>query len=382
MNYKTVLDTIRTQRSVSRAELSRLTGLTRSTCSVICDRMLTQGIIIENGTIESTGGRPSIALQINNRAASVLGLKMMEGHIAAATVDLGGNIIIKHSQSIEPDLSSDAYLKRFEAFVTAIITQHNTAFPLIPMLGIGIGVGGRVSSDGVLLESSVLGWRNVALKQRLQERFALPVHIENDVNTFAIGEKFFGSGQLFDNFLCLSVGEGIGLGIVVNGKLLAGSHHGAGELGHTRVSYEPDSPRCACGKRGCLEAFASDAAVGQRYFARTGKKLGIDALLAAAEAGDEDARTVFSQMGTYLGIAVSSLVNLFDPEAVIIGGERTNAASHFMKDLRRAFEENTVYDLAREVQLIVLEPSNDEWIRGVAALAIGEFFSQAKRWGQ
>jgi len=220
------------------------------------------------------------------------------------------------------------------------------------------------------------------LKRRLQERFSLPVHIENDVNTFAIGEKFFGSGQQYDNFLCLSVGEGIGLGIVVNGKLLSGSHHGAGELGHTRVSYEADSPLCACGKRGCLEAFANDGAVTHQYFAITGNDCRIEEVIERAEAGDEAALTVFSQMGTYLGIAVSSLVNLFDPEAVIIGGERTNAAPLFMENLRIAFEENTVYDLARDVQLIVLEPSNDEWIRGVAALAIRQFFSQAKRWGQ
>lgn len=380
LNYKTVLDTIRTNGSVSRADLSRLTGLTRSTCTVICDRMLKQGIIIETGTIGSTGGRPPILLQINNRAGAVLGLKMMEDMIAGATVDLGGNIIHQQSISMKSELEPEPYLTLFESFVSDMIERHRSTYPLIPVLGIGIGVGGRVSSDGVLLESSVLGWSNVPLKKRLQKRFSMPVHIENDVNTFAIGEKFFGSGKSYENFLCLSVGEGIGLGIIIEGKLFAGSHNGAGELGHTRISFDPDAPQCACGKQGCLESYASDRAVIRTYYEKTGKLLTIDAILQAARQNDVNALAVFSRMGSYLGIAVSSLINLFDPQALIIGGERTNAAQFFVDELWKHVRANTVYDLAKGVELIVLEPSNDEWIRGVAALAIREFFSNTTNW--
>ncbi|MCK9287072.1 MAG: ROK family transcriptional regulator [Sphaerochaetaceae bacterium] len=382
LNYKTVLDTIRTKGAVSRADVSRLTGLTRSTCTVICDRMLKQGIIIETGTVGSTGGRPPILLQINNRAGAVLGLKMMEDMIAGATVDLGGNIIQQQSWEMRPGLDMETYLPRFEEFVQDIIGKHRNSYPLIPMLGIGIGVGGRVSSDGVLIKSSVLGWRDVSLKKRLQKRFSMPVHIENDVNTFAIGEKFFGAGVHYENFLSLSVGEGIGLGIIIDGKLFAGSHHGAGELGHTRISFDSQAPYCTCGKQGCLESFTSDRAIIGMYNQETGKTFQINEIIQKASEGDPHALKVFKIMGRYLGIAVSSLVNIFDPQAVIIGGERTNASQFFIKELSTAMQENTVYDLAKDVDLIVLEPSNNEWIRGVAALAIREFFSATTNWRQ
>ncbi|MFA7127294.1 MAG: ROK family transcriptional regulator [Bacilli bacterium] len=375
LNYKLILNTLRTSRAASRADLSRLTGLTRSTCSVICERMLMQGIIIEIGTTDSTGGRPPILLQINNRAGAVLGLKIMEDQIAGATVDLGGNIIEKQTLPVSGSRDPELYLTQFEQFVQSLLAHHKKIYPLVPLIGIGIGISGRVSSEGVLMESSILKWRNVPLRKRLEKRFKLPVHIENDVNTFAIGEKYFGSGREFDNFLCLSVGEGIGLGIIINGNLYSGSHHGAGEIGHTRISFTEDAPFCSCGKQGCLEAFISDRALTEMYRKLAGSVVSVDQLINLAKAGDQLALDIFAHMGNYLGTAISSLINLFDPQALILGGERTNAAPFFLPSLEQHIAENCVYDLAKEVALIVLNPSNDDWIRGVAALAIAEFFS-------
>jgi N-acetylglucosamine repressor len=380
LNYKLILDTIRTNGAVSRADLSRLTGLTRSTCSVTCERMINQGIIIETGKVDSTGGRPPILLQINNRAGAVLGLKMMDDLIAGAAIDLGGNIIQQRSIPMVRKLDPESYLLRFEEFIQTILEEHRKNYPFIPILGIGIGIGGRVSSEGVLLDSSVMQWTKVPLRQRLQKKFNMPVHIENDVNTFAIGEKFFGAGRVYETFLCLSVGEGTGLGIIIDGKLYNGSHHGAGEIGHTRITFDPDAPRCSCGKQGCLEVFTSDHALQEAYQTATGENVGIEELIARAATGDTYALQVFSRAGKYLGTALSTLVNLFDPQAIIIGGERTNAAQYFLPELKKHLQENCVYDLAQEVALIVLQPSNDDWIRGVAALAIREFFSTNTLW--
>lgn len=375
LNYKLILDTLRTSGVASRADLSRLTGLTRSTCSVICERMLMQGIIIEIGTTDSTGGRPPTLLQINNRAGAVLGLKIMEDQIAGATVDLGGNIIEKQTLPVSGSRDPELYLTQFEQFVQSLLVRHKKIYPLVPLIGIGIGISGRVSSEGVLMESSILKWRNVPLRNRLEKRFKLPVHIENDVNTFAIGEKYFGSGSEYDNFLCLSVGEGIGLGIIINGNLYNGSHHGAGEIGHTRISFADEAPQCSCGKQGCLEAFISDRALTEMYHKLAGSVVSVDQLINLAKAGDQLALDIFAHMGNYLGTAISSLINILDPQALILGGERTNAAPFFLPSLEQQIAENCIYELAKEVALIVLSPSNDDWIRGVAALAIAEFFS-------
>ncbi|KGE70841.1 ROK family transcriptional regulator [Spirochaeta lutea] len=376
LNYKLVLDAIRVHEPISRVELSRLTGLTRSTCTLICERMIRQGIIMETGKGDSTGGRPRILLQLNPQAGVVLGFKLMDDGFSCAAVDLRGAILSKQSRDIQRHSESALYLDRFSGFVQESIDAHSATYPGIPILGLGLGLGGRISaSEGMVLESSILGWKNVAIGPFLEDRFKLPVFVENDVNTFAIGEKYFGAGKRFESFLCLSVGEGIGLGIVLNGNLLSGAHHGAGEIGHITVTAEPSAPVCACGRRGCLEAYAADRALVQGYTAQGGKQVSPEELTELARAQDVLALEVFKKAGSYLGIAMSTLINLFDPQAIIIGGERANAAPFFLPSLQEAVRQRTVYGLGEEVEIIPLQPGNDDWIRGVAALAIREIFA-------
>ncbi|GAB6090764.1 ROK family transcriptional regulator [Spirochaeta dissipatitropha] len=379
LNYKLILDAIRIHEPISRVELSRLTGLTRSTCTLICERMIRQGIIMETGKGDSTGGRPRILLQLNPEVGVVLGFKLMDDGFSCASVDLRGGIFSKQSQTINKHSEPEYYLNMFDNFVEKCICDHKNAYAQIPVLGLGLGLGGRISSaDGIVLDSSILGWKNVSIGPRLEEKFGLPVFVENDVNTFAIGEKYFGAGKAFDNFLCVSVGEGIGLGIILDGNLLCGAHHGAGEIGHIKVTTEDSAPICACSRRGCLEAFTADRALIEAYHSRTGKHILPEALTDLAQDGDSNALEVFAQAGTYLGIAISTLINLFDPQALIIGGERANAAPYFLPNLKEAVRKNAVYGLADEVEIIALQPGNDDWIRGVAALAIREIFAAGK----
>jgi N-acetylglucosamine repressor len=377
LNYKLVLDAIRTNEPVSRIELSHITGLTRSTCTLITERMLNQKLIKELGKSDSLGGRPRILLELNNEAGVVIGLKLMDDCFSCASIDLRGNILTNSKESVPKHSGPEIYLPLVSQYLQKILALHRKNFPHIPVLGLGVGLGGRVSAKtGELLESSVLGWHNVPIVNILKQTIDLPIFIENDVNTFAIGEKFFGAGKHLDNFLCMSVGEGIGLGIIMNGQLVNGAHHGAGEIGHTIISTDPEAPVCACSRRGCLEAFAADGALVAGYQAKTGELTTPDELLQRAKAKDPQAIQVLQTAGTYLGVAVSTLINLLDPQAIILGGERANASQFILPTLEKAMHEHTVYGLSREVDIIVLQPSNDDWVRGVAALAMREIFSE------
>lgn len=381
LNYKTILDTIRTAGSISRIELSRRTGLSRSTCSGICDRMLKQGLIHETGKSDSSGGRRPTLLEIQNQAGVVVGMKLMDGLIDGAVVDLGGKVLDHQVIEVRRHLSPDLYIKEIARIFSLIKTDHDTRYPTVPILGAGVGISGRIDSErGVLIESSVLEWKQLPLKSLLEQELGIPIFVENDVNSLAFGERYFGSGQDFENFLCLTVGDGVGLGIILDGDLYTGIHDSAGEIGHIKLSFEEDAPQCACGRRGCLEAYAADRAIIEHYHSLTGKERTIDEIVKSADRADEYARKAFRRAGTYLGLALSTTVNLLDPEAVIIGGERVDAATHFLGPMREVFEENTVYDLDKEVRLIVMEPSNDLWVRGVAALAIRDFFSHSESW--
>ncbi|MCF7933230.1 MAG: ROK family transcriptional regulator [Spirochaetia bacterium] len=381
LNYKIILDTIRTAGSISRIELSRITGLSRSTCSGICDKMLKQGLIHETGKSSSSGGRRPTLLEIQNRAGVVLGMKLMDGVIDGAVVDLGGTVLEHQVKKIPRHLDPGSYMTQISGFFDAVKASHDMKYPSVPILGIGVGISGRIDSKrGILIESSVLEWKDLHLKEMLEVQLQLPIFLENDVNSLAFGERYFGNGRDYENFLCLTIGDGIGLGIIYDGDLLSGNHNSAGEIGHMKVSMDPDAPECACGRKGCLEAYAADRAVLARYEQATGITCTIQELVNRAHARDAHAVDAFSTAGAYLGLALSTIVNLFDPQAVIIGGERVDAAAYFQGTMKTVFTENTVYNLDQEVEVIVMEPSNDLWVRGVAALAIREFFSRSESW--
>ena len=382
LNYGIILDIIRESGPISRIEISRRTGLSRSTCSAICEIMITQNLISETGKSISSGGRKPILLELNIHAGIVIGLKLMEGEIIGAIVNLGGQVLMQKDIQIPRHLEPEIYIEDLKKFIQNLISSAQTISGFEEtgdkkVLGIGVGMSGRIdSANGILLESSILEWKNVHIGNVLEQHFGTPVFLENDVNTFAIGEKFFGIGKPYSNYLCITVGEGIGLGIVLQGSLYRGHHHGAGEFGHIKIDFGEDSPTCSCGKKGCLEAFASDNAIVSYVEEKTGKSLSIEEVTESAEKGDTVCQEAFALAGRYLGAGISTLINLFDPEALIIGGELAGAAHLFMDGMKAVIAENTVYELAKDINIHVLQPDTDHWVRGVATLAIKEFFSK------
>jgi N-acetylglucosamine repressor len=422
INYGIILDTIRESGPISRIDISRKTGLSRSTCSIICESMLSQNLLIETGKSMSSGGRKPVLLELNANAGIVISLKLMEGVIVGALVNLGGKVLSKKHIIVPRNLEPDQYIESLKQYIDATlkaVTGPDTVGPdtvgpdtvgpdtvgpdtagpdtvgpdtagpdtadrkttgRLPqkVFGIGIGMSGRIdNTEGILLESSILEWKHISIGKILEEHFHIPVFLENDVNTFAMGEKYFGAGKPYTNYLCVTIGEGIGLGIVLDGKLYRGHHHGAGEFGHIKISTDPDAPVCSCGRKGCLEAFASDKAITRYVEKSDGRVLSIEEVTEAAENGDEECRKAFHKAGFWLGNGISTLINLFDPEAIIIGGERAGAAELFVDAMKQVIAENTVYELAQDIEIHTLQPDIDHWVRGVATLAIKEFISKA-----
>jgi N-acetylglucosamine repressor len=397
INYGIILDTIRESGPISRIDISRKTGLSRSTCSIICESMLSQNLLIETGKSMSSGGRKPVLLELNANAGIVISLKLMEGVIVGALVNLGGKVLSKKHIIVPRNLEPDQYIESLKQYIDATlkaVTGPDTAGPdtagpdtadrkttgRLPqkVFGIGIGMSGRIdNTEGILLESSILEWKHISIGKILEEHFHIPVFLENDVNTFAMGEKYFGAGKPYTNYLCVTIGEGIGLGIVLDGKLYRGHHHGAGEFGHIKISTDPEAPVCSCGRKGCLEAFASDKAITRYVEKSDGRVLSIEEVTEAAENGDEECRKAFHKAGFWLGNGISTLINLFDPEAIIIGGERAGAAELFVDAMKQVIAENTVYELAQDIEIHTLQPDIDHWVRGVATLAIKEFISKA-----
>lgn len=389
INANLVLNIIRSQGPLSRTEISRLSGLSLATVSGITSKLIDRTLVDEIGEGESTGGRRPMLLRLNNEAGYVVGVKLREHQITTVLTDLDANVVHQHTSSIVPDyeaiterdIAPDQAMNGIADAVEATIRDSGIDRALV--LGVGLGMAGLVDGDsGVCRYSPFFGWRDVQLSEPLSEAIDLPVHLENNVNTLTIAEQWFGYGHGSDHFVVATVGRGVGAGIVMNGQFCRGALGGAGEFGH--ITLVEDGPPCSCGKRGCLEALASDPAVvrqaraaialGERTSLTDTESLSLETIVSAAEAGDDVAQTLLADSGRWLGIGIATLVNILNPELLIIAGEGVAAGDWRLTPLREALQAHVFNGLADTLEIVV-EPSGDEtWARGAACVVLGELF--------
>jgi N-acetylglucosamine repressor len=376
INRNLVLNLINSHGSISRTELARLSGLSAATITGITADFIDIGLIFEKEEGDSSGGRRPILLAVNPRGGFTVGLKLTEEFVIGALTDLQATVIADHSSRLNTRSPDDA-----------INTMANVVQELLQvgsieedrLLGVGIGMAGIVhATQGVLHHSPIFGWRDVPIKELLQDRLGVPVYVDNDVNTLTLTEKWFGAGQGVDHFLTITIGRGVGLGIVLNGQVYRGAYGGAGEFGHTVI--DPDGPPCACGKRGCLETFTSDPGL-LRLAAEAAARGEMDArvdtaeaLLELAEKGDPIVRGIYEQAGKVLGIGIANLINLLSPQLIIISGEGVRAREWIFDAIKNAIAQNVMPGLEKSTEIRIDVWDDDAWARGAASLVLKELF--------
>jgi predicted NBD/HSP70 family sugar kinase len=259
------------------------------------------------------------------------------------------------------------------------------------IIGVGVGINGPVdAANGVSRSSPTFNWKNVPLARPISERLGYPVVLENDANTLAAAEQWFGRGAGIDTFIAVAVGAGIGSGVVLNGQLYRGNDGAAGEFGHVQLS--DTGPLCSCGKVGCVEAWASDRAILRDIRAAVAEEaptsightghlceLTIADVAAAAEQGDELSRQVLARAGHYLGRGLATLMTVINPRLVIISGEGVQAGHWRFDSMKEAIESTVFPELNAEI-IFATEPLDDaRWARGAACVVLGEIFSTPTR---
>jgi predicted NBD/HSP70 family sugar kinase len=247
------------------------------------------------------------------------------------------------------------------------------------LFGVGVGLAGIVNAKaGRLRYSPYFGWHDVPLVELLHSRLQVPVYIDNDVNTLTLNEQLFGAGQGIDNFLAVTIGRGVGLGIVVNDQLYRGGVGGGGEFGHTVV--DPDGHLCDCGKRGCLETYVSDPALLRLAAEATSEgRLSqevedVDELIALAESGVPAAQAIFSYGGEILGYGIANLINIFNPKMVILSGEGVRAGDLLIEPMCTTIQQYVMPGLAEDTEIRIDLWEDDAWARGAASLVLQELF--------
>ena len=385
MNRSLVLNLVREQGSLSRAQLARLSGLSPSTITAITADLLDTRFLLEEGGAPGGAqvvrglGRPATPLRVNPTAGYVVGIKVTSDDLAATLTDLEATprAFVTVPRGRESDSGSVAEL--FAAAVDRLCTSAGADGSSI--LGVGIGVPGMVDpvSRRVAL-SPLLEWSHLDLVPLLSNRLGLPVHLDNDVNTLTIAEQLFGAGRGLQHFMVVTIGRGIGMGAVLNGTVYRGASGGAGELGH--VTAVPDGPRCWCGRRGCLEAVAAEPALVREVEAATGQLTAPEALASAAIT-DERVAAILARAGRMVGAAIVNAATVLDPERVIVSGEGVRLGPAYLDALRDAVVERTDWkealaDDAVERWTPVIEPwGDDAWARGAATLVLRELFHPA-----
>jgi predicted NBD/HSP70 family sugar kinase len=318
-------------------------------------------------------------ISLNPKAGYVVGLKLMEDRAVCAVTDLEATVLNYVEQPVNSDHSFQAVAAALGRIINSALTEAQV--PRERVRGVGIGLAGVIDTQtGVVHYSPFFHWKDAPLAQALARQLGLPVYLENDVNTLTITEQLFGAGHTRGDFAVMTVGRGIGLGMVLNHQIYRGTHGGVGELGH--LTLVPDGPPCDCGKQGCLEALAADPAVlrdvQQALAAGRSSILNPESTIAdvidAANQGDALARESLERSGYYLGLGLSVVINILSPSLIIISGEGVVAGDYRLRPMFEAMRAHTFNGLLDHVQTLVKPTDDQAWARGAAGLVVGKLF--------
>ncbi|MCR8659557.1 ROK family transcriptional regulator [Paenibacillus endoradicis] len=371
LNSYIVLSCIRKYAPLSRAQVSEQTGLNKATVSNLVTELIEHNLVIEIGPGESSGGRKPVLLLFNDKAGYAIGVDLGVNYIRGNLVELNGSIVKEYYQK----LSNQKRELAFDALVQCIDSLLKQApESTYGIVGIGVGVPGIVDQNGTILFAPNMKWREVPLKQMLEERFDFPIIIDNEANAGAQGEQKYGAGKGIRNQIYLSVGYGIGSGIILDKELYKGTSGFSGELGHLSIDF--NGKECTCGNLGCWELYASEKALLEDAAAYGFENL--DDLIHAAENGDERVLQLFEKIGFYLGVGIANIINTLNPDSVMIGNRMSRAAEWIMPSIEKTVQKRALSFQTEQLQFLFAELQEQSAVRGAAYYAIDRFFEQFK----
>ncbi len=373
-NQQLVLRTIYDHAPVSRADVARLTGLTRTSVSDLVGDLLGTGLAEEIGRGPSSGGKAPILLHVVENSRQLIGIDLGDTVFAGALVNLRGEV--RHAVELPLDGSDgEDALQLVHRLVTQLVAAADR-----PLLGIGIGTPGIVDTPrGTVRWAVNLDWQDLPLGPILAERYGLPTHVANDSQAAALAEYLFGGHPRGANMIVVKVGRGIGAGIVLEGRLHQGDGFGAGEIGHTTVV--DDGAPCRCGSFGCLETVASGRAIVEhvRHLAprrpdsslhpdRGGQPADLDDIVTAFQAGDALAREVVLEAGSRLGASLAPVVGALNVDKVVLVGAVAAFGELWVDAVRTEIRRRAFALLASSTTVELGHLSTNVVVRGASAL--------------
>lgn len=374
-NRQLVLQNIYDQPQTSRANLARLTHLTRTTVSDLVGELIAEGLVEETGQGPSIGGKPPTMLNVIDNSRQIIGLDLASHEFRGAVVNLRGEICYHASLVVDNRDGEEALTLVFELINTLL--SHTTA----PVLGIGVGSPGLIDPrKGIIRYAVNLDWHELPLAKLIEERYHLPVHVANNSQAAAMAEITFGSNRYAKNLIVLKVGRGIAAGIVINGQSYFGDGFGAGEIGH--LVFKEDGELCRCGHYGCLETIASSQAILNRAqkiinanpesilskLVGNSENITLENIVKAYQQGDPDVKLLIDEVTSVLGAATANLVCSFNINQIVITGILTDLGQVLLDSIQKQISQKAFTLLADQAHIETSTLGKDIVILGVAAL--------------
>lgn len=362
INKHTIIDLIRfTPGGISRVELARQMNLTRAAITSIINDLQAAGLVreVEN---QLTGGRKPIVLEINPELGYVVGIDMGSTHVSLILADFSAREIQELHMPFNINLGPRVCLDQVDTYLRDMLQK--AGLTLADIKAVGAGVPGPIVAEAGMVSGPPImpGWDGFPIRDTLQGRWGCPVTLNNDAELGALGEWAYGAGRGERDLAYIKVGIGIGAGLLLDGQIYGGITGSAGEIGH--VTINENGPECQCGNRGCLEAMAGGQAIANRAIEAVRKgqrtllteKLPVESIthqdvIAAARRGDLLSQQIVAEAGSHLGTAIASLVNLFNPSMVVIGGGVAQIGDLLLEPIRRAVQQRSLRVASRAVRI-------------------------------
>lgn len=343
LNQSIILDLIRVNKAISKAQLAEITGLSPTAIGMITSSLQEQGYIHETGIGESKGGRKPVLLELKPRSYYSVGVDFDVDYMNILLVDITGEIISEKASRVSHWESVEKVMEKMESMIDDILSEFSIETG--KLLGIGISVPGMVDWEQCeVVMAPNLGWEKIAVKDYMKRFHEIPIYLENEAMASAICENWVGSCQGINNFVCINIKSGIGAGIFTHGRLYRGASGSAGEVGH--IVVDESGPKCGCGNYGCLETMASTSYIVEkaRKLIRQGSVsslndvedadgIAIEDVIRAARSGDGTAINILNESARYLGIAISNIANTLNPSKVVLGKEFIKYADLVMEQI-------------------------------------------------
>ena len=367
LNHLAILELIKKEKEISRADISKKVNLTPASITKITKKLIEQNILKESKMGTTSGGRPPVLLTLNNKAGYVIGINLAPGYLEGAIGTLNGEL--KNIKKI--DLTKQVQKEEVLLNITNMIDYFIKKNQDIPLCGIGLAFHGLVDSkNGISIYAPYYGWNDFNIKKLLQMKYKTNIKVDNDVNAMAIGQKNYLTTKKNQNFILINLSAGIGASIVIDNMILNGSRSVAGEVGHIVVS-ENSTRRCRCGKLGCLETYISHGAMLDKAMEKNLKFKNINKMLSNKSS---EVQKIVDSSAKYLGKMLGDLVNIINPEYIYLVGELVEKREDFIEKVEDEIKKSALEYSRKNLKVEKIALGSKIALLGAVTMIIDELF--------